>query len=251
MRLKRWHIVIGGVVLAVLIFLGALFLPRIGQFQAASAQSKARANVAQAAGQSGQTSGEEYVSPVDFEALQAGNSDIYGWLYIPGTEINQPLLQREGDSQYYLSHNSLGLEDASGALFTESEYNSKDFSDTATVVYGKNEQENGLFGSLQALYSSSSGLKEHNEIIVYLPDQEIHYTVFAAVPIRSNHLLYYYDFDNPKRYEMFLDVVGAVRTVDSQRDRSVEAVPGDQLLILQTNRGASSKICYLVLGKRT
>lgn len=251
MRLKRWHIVIGGVVLAVLIFLGALFLPRMGQFRAASALAKTRSSVAQAGGQSGQTSGEGYVSPVDFDTLQAGNSDIYGWLYIPGTEVNEPLLQRDGDSQYYLNHNSLGLEDDSGALFTESAYNSKDFSDTATVIYGKNTEEGRLFGDLQALYSSNAGLQEHKEIIVYLPDEEIHYEVFAAVPIRSNHLLYYYDFDNSKRYEMFLEVVNAVRTVDAHRDDLVEVAPGDQLLILQTNRGHSSLICYLVLAKRT
>lgn len=248
--MKRRYIVIGGVVLVVLIFLGALFLPRMGQFQTASALAKARSSVAQAGGQS-QTSGEGYVSPVDFKALQAGNSDIYGWLYIPGTEINEPLVQRDGDSQYYLTHSSLGSEDDSGALFTESEYNSKDFSDTATVIYGKNTEKGRLFGDLQALYSSNSGLKEHNEVIVYLPEEEIHYTVFAAVPIRSNHILYYYDFDNPKRYEMFLEVVDAVRTVDAHRDSSVEAAPGDQLLILQTNRGGSTKICYLVLAKRT
>lgn len=236
--------------MAVLIFLGALFLPRIGQFRAASALAKARSSVTQV-GEQSRAPGESYVSPVDFETLQAGNSDIYGWLYIPGTEINEPLVQRDGDSQYYLTHSSLGSEDDSGALFTESAYNSKDFSDMATVIYGKNTEKGQLFSDLQTVFSSNSGLKEHNEVIVYLPDEEIHYTVFAAVPIRSNHLLYYYDFDNPNRYEMFLKVVDSVRTVDAHRDSSVEVVPGDQLLILQTNRGSSSLICYLVLAKRT
>ena len=36
---------------------------------------------------------EEYVSPIDFEALKALNEDIYAWIYIPGTEINHPVLQ--------------------------------------------------------------------------------------------------------------------------------------------------------------
>lgn len=248
--MKRRYIVIGSIVLVMLIFLGVLFLPRMGQFRAASALTETRASVVQAAEQGGQTSGEGYVSPVDFKTLQAGNSDIYGWLYIPGTEINEPLLQRDGDNQYYLSHNSLGMEDEVGALFTESEYNAKDFSDIATVIYGKNTQDGRLFSQLQTLYSSGSSLEEYGEVIVYLPDQEIHYQVFTAAPIRSNHILYYYDFENPKRYEMFLEVVDAVRTVDAHRDYSVEAAPGDQLLILQTNRGRSTNICYLVLAKR-
>lgn len=43
---------------------------------------------------------ESYHCPVDFAALQAENKDIYAWLYIPGTGINEPLVQREDDSYY-------------------------------------------------------------------------------------------------------------------------------------------------------
>lgn len=249
--MKRRYIVLGGIALIILIFLGSLFLPRLGQFRAASAESKARASVAQAGGQNGQTSGDGYVSPVDFEALREENSDIYAWLYIPGTEISEPLLQREWDDQYYLTHGSIGSADESGALFTESKYNSKDFSDPATVVYGKNTREGRLFGGLQAAFSSTSGFEEHSEVIVYLPDEEIHYTVFAAVPFRNYHILYYYAFNNPNRYEMFLEVVDSIRTVDAHRDSTIEVTPGDQLLILSTTRSGSASTCYLVLAKRT
>lgn len=249
--MKRRYIVLGAIVLIILLFLGTLFLPRLGQFQAASTESKVRASVAELGGQNGQTSGEGYVSPVDFEALWEQNGDIYAWLYVPGTDINEPLLQREWDDQYYLSHSSVGSMDESGALFTESKYNSKDFSDPATVIYGKNTREGRLFGNLQAAFSSASGLEEHNEIIVYLPDQEIHYTVFAAVPFRNYHILYYFAFDNPNRYQMFLEVVDATRTVDAQRDHTVEVSPEDQMLILSTTRTGSTSISYLVLAKRT
>lgn len=249
--MKRRYIVLGVIVLIVLIFLGVLFLPRLGQFQAASTESKVRASVVEAGGQGGQTSGEGYVSPVDFEALWEQNGDIYAWLYVPGTDINEPLLQREWDDQYYVNHSSIGSMNESGALFTESKYNSKDFSDPATVVYGKNTRENRLFGNLQATFSSPSGFAEHNEIIVFLPDQEIHYTVFAAVPFRNYHILYYYNFNNSNRYQMFLKMIDSVRTVDAQRDHGEEAVPGDQLLILSTTRSGSTSTCYLVLAKRT
>ena len=39
--------------------------------------------------------------PVDFEALQAENPDIYAWITIPGTNVDYPILQREGDNGYY------------------------------------------------------------------------------------------------------------------------------------------------------
>ena len=44
---------------------------------------------------------EPYVSPIDFVSLQAQNPDIYGWLEIPGTEFDFPLVQRQGDDSFY------------------------------------------------------------------------------------------------------------------------------------------------------
>lgn len=246
--MKRGRIILSGAALIVLAFLTALFLPRVGQFQAAAAESKARASVA--VGQESQ-GGEGYVSPIDFEALQKHNGDIYAWLCIPGTEISEPLLQHKEDDQYYLSHNSIGAMTDSGALFTEGKYNSKEFNDPATVIYGKNTWTNRLFSGLQAAFSSNSGFQEHREVIVYLPRQEIHYTVFAAVPFRNYHLLHYFSFKNENRYRMFLEIVDSIRTVDAHRDQSVEVTPEDQLLILSTNRTGSSNTCYLVLAKRT
>lgn len=38
---------------------------------------------------------------VDFAALAAQNSDTVGWLYIPGTKINYPVVQAD-DNEYYL-----------------------------------------------------------------------------------------------------------------------------------------------------
>ena len=42
------------------------------------------------------------VVPVDFEELKKINPDIYAWLTIPGTAIDMPILQKEGDVSYYL-----------------------------------------------------------------------------------------------------------------------------------------------------
>lgn len=188
--------------------------------------------------------------PVDFEALQKENRDIYAWLYIPGTSINEPLVQMEGDSNYYLSHNSSGKKDTAGALFTESVYNHRDFSDPAVVVYGKNSLENRLFGELQKTYSSPEGLEAYSEIIIYLPEESLRFQVFAASPFRGYHLLHYFKFSNEKRYRAFLQAIDSVKTIDANRNREVEVSPGDPLLILSTTRRGDPSKCYLVLAKR-
>ena len=96
---------------------------------------------------------EPYVSPIDFASLQAQNPDIYGWLCIPNTEFDFPLVQRQGDDSFYLTHGSDGEENPAGAIFTESAYNSTDMEDPVTVAYGHQMHAGTMFGKLQATYS--------------------------------------------------------------------------------------------------
>lgn len=192
-----------------------------------------------------------YSSPIDFEALWKVNPDIYAWLYIPGTNINYPLLQREGDGAYYLDHNSECRKDKNGALFTESKYNHRDFSDPATAVYGHHMRSGAMFGQLQALYSKEDGLETYRDILVYLPDQEQHYEAFAALPFENDHILYYYDFRQESGFNAFLNRVNSVRRVDAHIDSQITVTPEDQILILSTCLSGNNKKRYLVLARRT
>lgn len=193
---------------------------------------------------------EPYVSPVDFESLQAENPDIYAWLYVPGTEINYPILQREGDDGYYLQRNSQGQPDKNGSLFTESAYNARDFSDPVTIIYGHHMRSGAMFGNLQRDYSAAGSLEELWEIIVYLPEEEIHYQAFAGVPYSGIHILRYYDFTIPVVYEAFLDQACSARELSANVRQDAGAAPGDQLLILSTCLQGNNKRRYLVLARR-
>ena len=90
-----------------------------------------------------------YVSPIDFASLQKENPDIYAWLYIPGTEFDFPILQRAGDDDYYLTHDSDGNDNSMGAIFSESSYNDGKMDDPATVLYGHQMLAGTMFGKLQ------------------------------------------------------------------------------------------------------
>lgn len=193
---------------------------------------------------------EPYVSPIDFEALQAQNPDIYGWLRIPGTEFDFPLVQREGDDSFYLTHDSDGNESSAGAIFTESAYNSTTMEDPVTVAYGHQMHAGTMFGKLQATYSQENALEDYGEIIVYLPDKEYHYQVFAAVPYDNRHILYNYDFTDSRRYNAFLNSIYEVRELGAVRDREISVTPEDHLLVLSTCLTGNDNKRYLVLAKR-
>lgn len=194
--------------------------------------------------------GEPYVSPIDFATLQAANPDIYGWLRIPGTEFDFPLVQREGDDSFYLTHNSDGEEDPAGAIFTESAYNSADMGDPVTVAYGHQMIAGTMFGKLQATYSQENALDDYGEIIVYLPDREFHYQVFAAVPYDNRHILYNYDFTDSRRYNAFLNSIFEVRELGAVMNRDISVTPEDHLLVLSTCLRGNDHKRYLVLAKR-
>lgn len=245
MKRRFW---IGCIALTALILAAVLWLSGLGVSKMERLEGRIRNEVSRAAEEEGSA---EYVCPVDFESLRAVNSDVYGWLYIKGTEVSGPLLQRQGDSAYYASHNSAGKEDPNGALFTDSAYSGLDLQDPATVVYGKSTGLKSPLGALQTTFSSGSALEQYGEIIIYLPEEEARYTVFAALPYGNYDLPYYFNFGNEERFQAFLDSVNSVRTLDTRWNRDVEVSARDQLLILSTTRSGNTNQSYLVLAKRT
>ena len=191
---------------------------------------------------------EPYVSPIDFASLQAQNPDIYGWLRIPGTEFDFPLVQRQGDDSFYLTHDSDGNESSAGAIFTESAYNSTTMEDPVTVAYGHQMHAGTMFGKLQATYSEENALEDYGEIIVYLPDKEYHYQVCAAVPYDNRHILYNYDCADPRRFNAFLNSIYEVREIGAQFASGVTVSTGDKVLVLSTCLAGNSQRRYLVLA---
>ena len=73
---------------------------------------------------------------VDFAALAAQNSDTVGWLYIPGTKINYPVVQAD-DNEYYLSRSFKQEEASCGTIFMDYQ-NDLNPLDRNTILFGHN-----------------------------------------------------------------------------------------------------------------
>lgn len=200
--------------------------------------------------ESTEPSGTPYQSPVDFAALKEINGDIYAWLDIPGTDISYPVVQSAADDTYYLDHGSDGASNSDGALFTEHAYNRNDFEDMVTIVYGHHMRSGRMFGSLQALYADAASYQEHSSIVVYLPDREIHYRVFAAVPYDKRHILYNYDFSNARLYQAFFDSIVSIRSLNANVSPDDQPQFDTKVLILSTCLTGDSDGRYLVMAKQ-
>jgi len=192
-----------------------------------------------------------YDNPIDYESLRKVNDDIYAWLYIPGTEINYPILQSDASNDdYYLDHNVYGNKDANGSIFSESLYNDTDFGDFATILYGHRMRSGKMFGKLQKLYSGESSIKQHREIIVYTQEEELHYKVFAAMSFSSYHILDYYNgFGTQEDIDKFVEDLNNHHSMSSYFEEDTGLSLDDRILILSTCLSNNREQRFLVLAK--
>ncbi|MBP5471981.1 MAG: class B sortase, partial [Lachnospiraceae bacterium] len=140
---------------------------------------------------------------LDWDELHATNPDIYAWIYVPGTSIDYPVLQHPSNNDYYLNHNLDGSSGFPGVIYTEN-YNSKDFTDPNTVVYGHNMDNTTMFSTLHN-FRDPDMVSEPHYIYIYTEDgRTLVYEIYAAYIYPSIHLLLNFDVKNDYIYEQYL-----------------------------------------------
>ncbi|MBQ4468121.1 MAG: class B sortase [Firmicutes bacterium] len=139
---------------------------------------------------------------VDFDKLTAANNDIVGWLYIPDTNVNFPIVKGE-DNDVYLHNDYLGRYNFAGSIFMDYRCNSK-FKDRETMIYGHNMHSGAMFGRLKK-YDDADYLKAHKDVYVLLPNKKyIKYSVASAGYISVDDDVYTLPKDDGKPETMVL-----------------------------------------------
>lgn len=169
------------------------------------------------------------------------------WIEIPGAGICQPVMRNAQDDSYYATHDALGEESDLGAVYMQAAYNSADFSDPVTIVYGSSSAEGAPFRDLQEVFSG--GFDRCRVLLLHLPDKTVQYEVFAAVPHSSVHILHYYDFTVERRYTGFFDGVFSTRQLGMHLAPEDRPEYGEQVIILSTGLRGDRMQRYLVMAR--
>ena len=124
---------------------------------------------------------------VDWDALRAINSDVVGWIYMPGTDINYPIAWREGDDDYYLTHNFNGVQSAEfGAEYGSimlSGVNASDYSDTVNIIYGHNMANGSMFGRLSKMWRDADDWNSHRLVYLLTPQGNYLLQTYSVVHV--------------------------------------------------------------------
>ena len=173
-----------------------------------------------------------YVPPIDFEGMWEVNKDVYAWISVPGTEIDYPILQHETDDTYYLNYNIDGSYGYPGCIYTE-RLNSKEFTDNNTVIYGHNMKNGTMFADLHK-YKDEAFLRANDSVVIYTPEAELHYKIFAAYVYDDRHLLYSFDFADSAVYENYLDSILSMRSMNAIIRDEISVTKEDKIITLAT-----------------
>lgn len=190
---------------------------------------------------------EEIENPIDFESLTVQYPDVYAWITIPGTKIDYPVVQHASDNGYYLNHTVDGRKRVEGAIYTEN-YNSKDFSDPNTLIYGHNMKNGSMFKGLHK-YKDKQFMEEHDEIIIYQEGRVLRYKIFAAYVYDSRHIMLSFDFNDKNIYGSYLNSILTKKDMSSNIDTTIEVTTEDKIITLSTcnNNDAQRYLVQAVL----
>lgn len=163
---------------------------------------------------------------IDFSNLIAENNNTVGWIQVPNTNINYPVVQSY-DNDYYLNHNFYKKYNLAGWPFLDYRNNSN--SDYNTIIYGHNRLDESMFGTLKKL------LKEdyHNTnkyIFFNTLDTMNTYEIFSVYTIDANEFKANINFNNDTEYEDYLNNIKNQSTI---KLKSI-VKPTDKIITLYT-----------------
>lgn len=117
-----------------------------------------------------------------YEEIYKKNPDFIGWLKIPGTDIDYPVMQTVADEDYYIDKDFDQEYSRAGMLFADASSDVKTPSDNI-LIYGHNMKSGNMFHDL-LLYEEEDFFLSHKTIVFDTIYGDGVYEVIAAFRTR-------------------------------------------------------------------
>ena len=110
---------------------------------------------------------------INWDLLHSINKDIVGWIEVPNTNINYPILKDK--DLYYLNHTFERKYNPNGSIFL----NNQDFlKEKEICIYGHNMKNGTMFANL-AKYMNKEFFEKNSKIYIYTKESTFEGEIFA------------------------------------------------------------------------
>lgn len=162
-----------------------------------------------------------------YESILLINQEILGWINVPNTKIDYPVVRSE-DNEFYLYNNIYKEPSKAGTIFMDYR-NSGTVNERHTILYGHNMKNGSMFGDL-IKYKQADFLYENLIIEFNTLYQDVKWEIFSVYITSKDFYYIKTEFDNIFDYGNFLEMLKEKSLYEIETEVSV----GDQILTLST-----------------
>lgn len=177
----------------------------------------------------------------DLAALQAENSDCVGWLTIPDTTVDYPVVWTPADPEHYLRRDFYGNSASGGTPFLDGR-NQARAEGQNLILYGHNMLDGTMFKPVLQ-YLTPNFRQTHQDIYLELNGIQYHYQVLAALETSTRSPVYAYtDLSDSTVMEHFRSTL--------LEETGVGAIPhaeGHLTLSTCNNQGGNSRVLVIAV----
>ncbi|GAE34161.1 class B sortase [Halalkalibacter akibai] len=170
---------------------------------------------------------EELITFDKFEALLKQNKDTIGWITIPNTKIDYPVVQTD-NNDFYLDHDFHGRSSEAGTIFMDYR-NAPELTQKNTILYGHHMRDGSMFKDL-VNYQDNDFFQENQIITIQTLHEETKWEVFSAYVTDTSYYYIEPNFRSNRDYLQFLQEVGARSVIQ----KSLNWNEVEQILTLST-----------------
>ena len=139
---------------------------------------------------------------VDLAALKAQNPDTVGWIILPDSKINYPIVKSK-DNTEYLTSTFDGQTANSGAIFLDM-YCASDFSSDNSIIYGHNMKNGSMFRALNNMTDKEYFWRHHIFCIDIGNGFEKYEVISCYETVESDLTSWQISFESQDAYEAWL-----------------------------------------------
>lgn len=140
---------------------------------------------------------------IDWDYWKSVNEDVVGWITIPGTTVDYPILKPpKDDPGYYLTHDIYGNWNVYGAVFVDAECK-RGLESTNAVILGHHMDDGSMFAPISN-YNSEEYTREHRTVQVQTPKWKKAFNVNAAEIVEGGNPVKRTEFEDEKDFKEYL-----------------------------------------------